>query len=559
MPTVEDIQELLYRGRYLEARVSAEQALRMAPEGRLRQLYALALSKSGAPEAARDYLEPYYKTNVNNSEAAGILGGIYKELFKKNHHTPFAQLARDTYLKNFQATGNYYTGINAAAMSAMLMQASRAKEIAAQVAAGIRADTQDFWEMATLAEANLLLKKQDKAIDYYSSVRRAAGTDWGKVATVHNQIWLLSHFIAVPREISKLFSPPRVAAFVGHMIDRPGRATPRLPASLEATIKEAIKASIRAMQLQVGFCSLACGSDILFAEALLELGGEINALLPFNEDDFENISLRFAGEHWVERFRSLLKHVPYTYITHEPYQGHDDLFSFQSKIIFGSAVLRSGTYHTEPYLLTVLSETDLQRKEGGTRDAIGHWPFPTNIMNINPENYLPPGTGMSAPRPASAEPVLERPVQYLIRVDLTHLNPIDQGKFDEIRNEAATDGNVRIHQNDMHFTLAFEYPTPAFNFIRQMLSLLPPVTETHSWRAAIHAGPLSRNSFPSCETLQRLDRLEEFALPGQVCALFPFAALLALERRWFEVVFAGAMTGSSPEEETVYQIVLRRE
>lgn len=558
MPTVEDIQELLHRGRYLEARVQAEHALRIAPEGRLKQLYALSLSKSGAPEAARDYLEPYYRSNANNPEAAGILGGIYKELFKKNHHTPFAQQARDTYLKNFQATGNYYTGINAAAMSAMLMQASKAKEIAAQVAAGIPAETEDFWQMATLAEANLLLKKQDKAIDYYSSVRRAAGTDWGKVATVHNQLWLLSHFIAVPREISKLFSPPRVAAFVGHMIDRPGRATPRLPASLEGTIKEAIKASIRAMQLQVGFCSLACGSDILFAEALLELGGEVNALLPFREDDFENISLRFAGDHWEERFRNLLKHVPYTFLTREPYNGHDDLFSFQSKIIFGAAVLRSRTYHTEPYLLTVLSETDLQRKEGGTRDALGHWPFSANIMNINPENYLAPTTGMSAPRPASAEVLLARPVQYLIRVDLTHLNPIDQSKFDEIRDEVLADGNVRIDQHGMRYTFAFEYPTPAFNFIRQLLTSLPPVTESNSWRVAIHAGPLSRNSFNPCETLQRLDRLEEFAPPGQLCALFPFAALLALETRWFDVIFAGAITGTSSEDETVFQIVLKK-
>lgn len=559
MPTVEDIQELLHRGRYLEARVQAEQALRIVPEGRLKQLYALALSKSGAPEAARDYLEPYYRSNVNDPETAGILGGIYKELFKKNHHTPFAQQARDTYLKNFQATGNYYTGINAAAMSAMLMQASKAKEIAAQVAAGIPAETEDFWQMATLAEANLLLKKQDKAIDYYSSVRRAAGTDWGKVATVHNQLWLLSHFIAVPREISKLFSPPRVAAFVGHMIDRPGRALPRLPDALEGTIKEAIQASIRAMQLQVGFCSLACGSDILFAEALLEVGGEVNALLPFKEEDFETISLRFAGEHWVERFRKLLKQVPYTFLTHEPYEGHDDLFSFQSRIIFGAAVLRSRTYHTEPYLLTVLSETDLQRKEGGTRDALSHWPFPANIMNINPESYLAPTTTGSNPRPASYEGRLERPVQYLVRVDLTRVNPIDQGKFDEIRNEVLTDGHVQVDQTGMRFTFAFEYPTPAFNFIRQLLIYLPPVTEDNSWRVAIHAGPLSRHSFHPCEALHRLDRLEGFSPPGQLCSLFPFAALLALETQWFDVVFAGAIRSNDSEDETVFQIVLKKE
>ncbi|MCE2935447.1 MAG: hypothetical protein ACK5V5_10970 [Cyclobacteriaceae bacterium] len=180
-------------------------------------------------------------------------------------------------------------------------------------------------------------------------------------------------------------------------------------------------------------------------------------------------------------------------------------------------------------------------------------------MNINPESYLAPTTARSNPRPVSYEGRLERPVQYLVRVDLSRLNPIDQSKFDEIQNEVLADGNVRIDQHGMRYTFAFEYPTPAFNFIRQLLSSLPPVTESNSWRVTIHAGPLSRNSFNPCETLHRLDRLEEFAPPGQLYALFPFAALLALETRWFDVIFAGAITGTSSEDETVFQIVLKKE
>ena len=63
----------------------------------------------------------------------GILGGIYKELFKKNQSPKYAVLARDTYAKNFEITKNYYTGINAATMSTLAGQGQRGKEIAKQV------------------------------------------------------------------------------------------------------------------------------------------------------------------------------------------------------------------------------------------------------------------------------------------------------------------------------------------------------------------------------------------------------------------------------------------
>jgi len=74
-------------------------------------------------------------------------------------------------------------------------------------------------------------------------------------------------------------------------------------------------------------------------------------------------------------------------------------------------------------------------------------------MNINPESYLAPTTARSNPRPVSYEGRLERPVQYLVRVDLSRLNPIDQSKFDEIQNEVLADGNVRIDQHGMRYTL----------------------------------------------------------------------------------------------------------
>ena len=122
--SIAHIESLINQGKYFEARTKAEDALKHSDELRLKQLFALSISKSGAPEAAMEFMEPVYKQFPNDPESAGILGSIYKELFKKNQSTVFAIKSRDTYFQNFTTTPNYYTGINAASMSAMAGQAS---------------------------------------------------------------------------------------------------------------------------------------------------------------------------------------------------------------------------------------------------------------------------------------------------------------------------------------------------------------------------------------------------------------------------------------------------
>jgi tetratricopeptide (TPR) repeat protein len=385
---ISDIEKLIRQGRNLEARNLAEDGLKTSSDLRLSQLYAMAISKSGATQAAMEYLEPIYREHTEDPETAGILGGIYKELFKKDQNTKYALLSRDTYVKNFSTTRNYYTGINAATMSAIAGQAGRGREIANEIIGALQSDSSDFWELATLGEASLLTKNREKAIHYYIQARKFAGSDWGKINSVYNQLWLLSHYVAVPNEVLKVFSPPGVVAFVGHMIDHPSRTQPRFPASLETRVKEAIASAIKTMNVKIGYCSLACGSDILFAEAMTEAGGEVGVWLPFSKADFIETSLRFAGDYWIPRFEKLVSQSRVTFITEESYEGYDELFSFQSAVIFGSAVIRSSMNHTKPSLLTVLSETDLHRKEGGTRDTVSRWPYPDRHVNINPDDFF---------------------------------------------------------------------------------------------------------------------------------------------------------------------------
>jgi tetratricopeptide (TPR) repeat protein len=233
--TVANIEYLVNHGRYMEAR---ELALRLKNDPqvdhlRVDQLLALSLSKSGSPELALAHLDLAYRRNPENTETAGILGGVYKALFKKHQDSKYAILSRDTYVKDFTASKNYYTGINAATMSAIAGRAMQGREIANSVIALIGEDKVGFWELATLGEAYLLTKNRDRCVEFYIKARQQAGNDWGKVISVHNQLWLLNHYVAVPKEVLRIFAPPEVVAFAGHMVDAPHRQAPRFPAVIE--------------------------------------------------------------------------------------------------------------------------------------------------------------------------------------------------------------------------------------------------------------------------------------------------------------------------------------
>ena len=263
-------------------------------------------------------------------------------------------------------------------MSTLAGQGQRGKEIAKQVLQVLNDPENDFWEAATQAEAFLLVKEKAKAEESYRHARKLAAADWGKINSVYDIdcSCFSNHYIPVPGGVLKLFSPPVVVAFVGHMIDHPERPQPRFPSSIEVEVKQAIRTAIKTVNAKIGYCSLACGGDILFAEAMEEVGGELNLFLPFNQTDFLNPDIiRFAGGDWEERFARLVNKYQVTYLTEGSYEEHADLFLLQSHVIFGLSVLRSAANHREPTLMSVLSEWDQKKKMGGTRDTLALWPF----------------------------------------------------------------------------------------------------------------------------------------------------------------------------------------
>ena len=537
---VSHIERLVEQGRYLEARALVETAIQQKPTARLEQLHALTLSKSGMPELAKDVLEKTYLQNQEDAETAGILGGIYKVLFRQTEDSNYAIKSRDTYLKNFTLTGNYYNGINAATMSAIAGQARKGREIATEVIGRV-GDGKDLWEVATLGEAYLLSKNYEKAVEYYLKARQLAGTDWGKIGSVYNQLWLIKHYMHVPGDILKIFAPPAVASFIGHMIDHPGRTQPRFPESIQESVKGGIKSAIKSQKIAIGYCSLACGGDIIFAEAMEELGGEVNIFLPFKRDDFVEASVSFAGESWVNRFNSLMDKHPVTYLTQEGYENHSDLFAIQSKVVLGATLMRSAMTHSEAYLVSVLSDYDLTRKEGGTRDNLSLWPFPDKLINISPDNFTT-GVVKDAIRTdgTKSQPMIsERPALYTLVVDMTTEKEEELQKlFDTVQNkfedEVVPPLACCIQSNKL--IAGFTGMRPLYDII-QILQKSTKIDQKRL-RMSISCGPVYISDYHEKDTVQykamagtSVDNIlasHQYAIPGECIAFSPIALELTL-------------------------------
>jgi hypothetical protein len=107
-------------------------------------------------------------------------------------------------------------------------------------------------------------------------------------------------------------SPRKVALFSGHMIDAPGRATPRFPPDKERNAAAAIAGKLAELDLgasDLAICGGACGGDLLFAEAALARGARLEIYIPFEEPTFLEKSVDFADKDWRARFLAAKAHA----------------------------------------------------------------------------------------------------------------------------------------------------------------------------------------------------------------------------------------------------------
>ncbi|PWR23508.1 TRAFs-binding domain-containing protein [Zavarzinia compransoris] len=311
----------------------------------------LCLVRAGASELAHRRYNEYGLSPDHGVDYATLLGRIEKDEAlalsgaarrAKLHDAAIAY--RDAYLRY----PDYYPAINAATLYLLAGEEDNARGFADLANQHLRAADEgtgrpmNFWELATTAEAALILGDLETAAQAIGEAMALPDLDVTAVASTRRQLRLVVAEKNLDSAILAPMTPPTVAHFTGHRLTPWGRPG-RFPAALEPAVADGIRAAVARHGIRFGYGSLASGADILFAEAIVEAGGEVHVVLPFVQEDFVRISVADSGPGWVERFERLIHHprMRVSLATFDPFLGDDEIFGYAARYAMGLAVIRA--------------------------------------------------------------------------------------------------------------------------------------------------------------------------------------------------------------------------
>ncbi len=379
-------EEQLEAGAPLVAYDTLADGLKQFPaDVRLRQLLALALVRTGAGRLAVQLLLALQQEGHADEETLGLLARTHKDLWAEavdpRERHEHLQLAFAGYRDAHLVSGGYWSGINAATMALLLGERPQAVALAREVrerclrAQAGASDAERYWILATLGEAALILGEQSEAEDRYAQAAASGRRRLGDVASTRRNARLIIRQLGMDgTRIEECLRVPRVVVFVGHLIDDPGRASPRFPPEIEPAVRTAIRDRLATLDAGFGYASAGCGGDILFLESLLELDGEAHIVLPYTGDQFVKDSVDFvAGADWRARYERLLERASEVLTVSDRRMAGGGLsYEYAFLMLDGLAGVRADELDTG---LVPLALWDGKPGDGpgGTANSIAHW------------------------------------------------------------------------------------------------------------------------------------------------------------------------------------------
>ncbi len=378
-------QKILQQGEPLLAFDVAREGLSIfASDVRLRQLQGLALARSGASERANEILEELRNEGQADEETLGMLGRTYKDLAAHAElptgRTTFLRRAAEIYTQAYETTGGYWTGINAATMNLLCGEIDRARELARKVRDECLKEIEDpggdsYWKLAALGEAALILRDQSQAEEWYARAADQGKDRYGDLqSSRRNARLILQHWNDDQNWIDNYLKIPCVILFAGHMIDRPDRPSPRFPSELEPFVAKEIHNKINKLKPGFGFSSAACGSDLLYIEAMLDIEAKVSVALPYEREQFIRDSVDFVpGSDWRARFESVLARVARVIIVSTQRLDVGGVsYDFCNDMLLGLAAIHARQLDTPLVPLAVWDGTPGDGP-GGAASAVQNW------------------------------------------------------------------------------------------------------------------------------------------------------------------------------------------
>jgi tetratricopeptide (TPR) repeat protein len=272
-----------------------------------------------------------------------------------------------------------YPAINAATIALLAGKTDLAKKLAelAQSEAkkeARRAGSDSHWQIATLAEAQLVLGNMKDAEMHYREAVRIAGRRFDDIGSMRRNARVLAKYFGKSANwVESALRIPSVVVFTGHMIDKPGRQRPRFPAKLEQGVAKQIENELGKLDAGFGFSGAACGADILFLEAMMNRG-HINIVLPFAVEEFVKTSVDIVPKgNWRKRFDRVMQCAENVQVASgAPSEWGGIVFEYASLLLLGLAQLRARALDTDLVGLAVWDHNPGDGP-GGTAETVKSW------------------------------------------------------------------------------------------------------------------------------------------------------------------------------------------
>ena len=261
------------------------------------QLSALAFSLQGNHVRAQALL----RLLPSSEETAGITGGILKRRWLQEGRRNWLVASHEVYRSQNDIQPSAYLAVNVAALALQLgdepesqREATRAKELVLTQPDQKRT----HWDWASLAEAELLLGDLAAARHDYQRAAALVAANARDIAVMRRQARLDLAKMGRPRDARDDVLPVGgVACVIGAPLDD-GAWTPEC----RARLRQRMAALLRDRQVVFGFASATRGADLLFIEALLDIGATPSVFLPAPREEFE---AGWVGPSWRDCFRRI--------------------------------------------------------------------------------------------------------------------------------------------------------------------------------------------------------------------------------------------------------------
>jgi class 3 adenylate cyclase len=559
---LDKIAAAIRSGECLTAYDLAQRALEVYPDSdELKYQAVLALARSGATERAEELYAKFGLKNAGSEDISSLAARIAKDKFfvcDKRADLDDASRAARLYQDVYEISGGYYPAINAATMwffaddetnCTKMATLARERSSAADKVESVQAR---YWRTATRAEAALLLDLVDEAKAAIDEAALYLNGDHAAAASTRGQLLRICAAKKLDPGLLDPLKPPSVIFYSGHMIAAPG-ASGQFAAESEQLVRERIDELLEKHKVGFGFGSMACGSDILFAEALVARGAEVHAVIPFNLEEFKQISVRRGGPGWEERMDDCLSRAAsVTQATSGAYLNDDSLFNYAARIAMGFARIKAQNLSTDLNMFAVW-DGQKPRFKAGTAVDVAFWRdqnFGLEIIDCGPpaigsENASAGATEVKRDLVRKIYPVVFADVKGFSRLSDTELGLFFEKVMGQLGGVMDTFGDSVLFRNtwgDAVHAVFADVPSAAKcalemqNALRELDSDAINLPARPEMRMALDAGPvfegydyIKKEETYFGSTLTRAARMEPVTPVGEVFVTEAFAALSAME------------------------------